>query len=233
MNKIIILLMLFPITGLTGEKSNIEILEYLDYSNDKYSIQMLISILKKSDLTEQNFELKDNGDSKTVLSFLDKRQKGQKILTTNKGMWFISNKTRRAIRIPAIQKLFGDASVGDVSRLSYSRDYSLVDSEFESNSVLYLKLKSKSLAATYHLVDLYVDRLTYFPVRANFYAASGKHLKSVNYVEVGLYHDKPFPTHWRITTVGTGKSTEIKINQINEIETHPREFTKKYLQLVK
>ena len=240
MNKTVLAPMVaFCVLGVSEpDKSPREILEYLDLSVESQPVEMIFKISKLNQGDTRRFTLKDDGISRNVLYFHDSRQKGQKILTTENGLWFISDRTRKAIKIPAIQKLFGDASIGDVSRLRFSQDYVVESTAVQegdgATGSLILKLRSKQSSATYHRITLSVDGSTFLPQEAELYAPSGKHMKTVIYRTIELYRNKPMIQEWDILDPGVeGEITRLTIEKIEPIEAKPIEFTRKYLQLVR
>lgn len=90
------------------------------------------------------------------------------------------------MRITPIQKISGGASYGDISRLSWSRDYnaslaggpqvSIKDNNYDT---WFLKLSARSRSATYHTIDLYVEKETGYPRKAIVYLQSGKKMKTL------------------------------------------------------
>lgn len=211
-----------------------KILHFLDKgkANGKpFELTMSIENLKSN--KRQTFKMKDDGESNTVLEFLDKRQRGQKILSTENDIWFFSKRTRRAIKIPPIQRLFGDASIGDISRLRYSLDYVPIGLSKE-NDLIKLSLKSNSPASTYHSVELWVKETTHLPHKAKLYAASGKLLKSALFIDVELIDDTPVINRWQLSTAqDANKITQVTSANFNYIKANAIEFTKSYLELNK
>jgi len=194
---------------------------------------LTMSVKDLSTGKHQKYKMKDDGNTKTILEFLNKRQRGQKILSTEKDIWFFSKRTRRAIRIPPIQKLFGDASIGDISRLKYSVDYSPVALTHE-NTLIKLELISTKPASTYHKIELWVTQQNYLPQKANLYATSGKQLKSARFTDVELINDIPVVNQWELFTADNEqKVTQITSADFTYIDAPSVEFTKSYLEMNK
>ena len=100
-------------------------------------------------------------------------------------MWFYASKTRRAIKIPSIQRVFGEASYGDLTQLSLSQDYildgSVCEEVMDDKSVLRIPLVAKSDEETYAKLSLIVDAENRVPVGVDYFVASGKHIKSARF----------------------------------------------------
>ncbi len=209
------------------------IIDYIDKGRSADSpFEIILKVTKESDRSAFSYRLVDNGKDRSVLYFLDKRQQGQKVLATDKETWFFSNRTRRAIKIPAAQKLFGDASIGDIARLRFSVDYvpTAVSAEGEE---LILSLTSKHPAATYQTVKLKVGKTDRLPLEAQFYAASGKHLKTAIFTVVSIEDDTPVINEWKLFTPGREKSaTLVQASDFALVSLPAIAFTKPYLSLM-
>ncbi|POB65316.1 outer membrane lipoprotein-sorting protein, partial [Vibrio vulnificus] len=107
---------------------------------------------------------------------------GQKMLMLQDNYWLQMPKSRRPIRITPMQKLLGEASVGDISTLTWSEDYQgiWVASEKvqglagESVATQRLQLTAKTSGASYQIIDLWLTEQENFPLKADLYLRSGK-----------------------------------------------------------
>jgi len=110
-------------------------------------------------------------------------EKGQKVLMLNGSFWMRFPSSGRAIRITPMQRLMGDASYGDLGKISWSNDYKAVfhpegkESKVGESPVLRLLLTSRTTSATYDKIELWVDKHNYQPLQADYYLSSGKHFK--------------------------------------------------------
>ncbi len=128
---------------------------------------------------------RDNGERSLVLA-LDGDQKGQKYLSTPGGYWLYAPRTRRALRLTALQVLRGQASIGDVSRLRFADDYSAsyllgADQNRGGQACWVIALKSKSPRSTYASAVMWVRQSNGAPVHADLMALSGRKLKEVDF----------------------------------------------------
>jgi len=178
-----------------------------------------------------SYKMKDDGKTNTILEFLDKRQRGQKVLSTKDDIWFFAKRTRRAIKIPPIQRLYGDASVGDISRLRFAVDYQAVGLS-DHQEGLQLELLSNSRASTYQRILLWVDHKQHLPVKAHLFAASGKHIKTLEFIQTDLVDGVPILRSWEIFDPSRAdKRTRVETFDFKYISASPIEFTKSYLEL--
>lgn len=112
-------------------------------------------------------------------------ERGKALLMSDNNLWFQSPNNQKPIRITPQQRLLGEASNGDVASTDFSGDYRprLVGTgTIEGRRVYQLELTAKpgSLAA-YQRLTLWVATDDLSPLKAEFFAPSGKPLKTAWY----------------------------------------------------
>ena len=112
-------------------------------------------------------------------------ERGKALLMDQNNLWFHSPSSSKPIRITQQQRLLGEASNGDVASTDFSGDYNPVYLKPETVDgvrchVLELTAKPDSLA-TYDKLNLWIRADDAKPVKAEFFAISGKLLKSARY----------------------------------------------------
>lgn len=140
-----------------------------DYENDKL----------KEEATFSGYFL---GNDKSLLICTNGKNKNLKVLMKGDDMWVNLTGSKRGLRITPMQRLMGQASNGDVAKVSFSQDYSGTVVGVK-DGVLTMELKAKSKGATYQRTLLYVDAKTYKPQKAEFFLTSGKHFKTAYYTD--------------------------------------------------
>ncbi|MFM8331520.1 MAG: outer membrane lipoprotein-sorting protein [Candidatus Methylumidiphilus sp.] len=112
-------------------------------------------------------------------------ERGKALLMDQNNLWFHSPSSSKPIRITPQQRLLGEASNGDVASTDFSGDYDPAYLRQETVDgvpchVLELTAKPDSLA-TYNKLDLWVRVDDVRPLKAEFFAISGKLLKTAYY----------------------------------------------------
>ncbi len=133
---------------------------------------------------EHLFEVYQKGTEKSYVEFLSPREKGQHLLMLGDDMWIYLPDTSRPIRITPLERLTGNASNGDVARTHYATDYTAVFLRTEMvNGVNchLLELTARRKGSTYRRILLWLRASDGRPVKADFFAVSGKQLKSATY----------------------------------------------------
>ncbi|KQQ33021.1 hypothetical protein ASF61_13130 [Duganella sp. Leaf126] len=125
-------------------------------------------------------------DAGTLVLAEDGDQRGQKYLYTPGGYWLYAPRTRRPMRLTPLQTLRGQASIGDISRLNLSDDYSAAyaaqnEARIDDQDCWVLALTAKSPDASYANITLYVRKADQLPVQADLLAGTGRKLKTVKF----------------------------------------------------
>ena len=227
---ILLLLLVILATNLFGQ-DGAEILAKIDrYSMVAGSFNMDVrmqdfegEVLKEEALFKGFF----SGDDRSLLICDSGKNKGMKVLMKGDDMWVNLGGSKRALRITPMQRLMGEASNGDVAKVSFTRDYTGVLLGSEDN-LLKLELKAKSAGATYQRVLLYADKKTYQPVKAEFFLLSGKHFKTAYYQEGTLDDGRAAILKMRIED----KLNPKRYTLMENLNFHSRQFPEKYFNVM-
>ena len=108
------------------------------------------------------------------------RERGRILLLRGNNLWLFLPRLQQPVRISLQQRLMGDVANGDLARTNFSGDYRavLLGTERVNGRPAYrLELTAARRGVTYHRIHYWVERGTYRPLRAAFYAISGHLLK--------------------------------------------------------
>ncbi|MBN2345498.1 MAG: outer membrane lipoprotein-sorting protein [Candidatus Aminicenantes bacterium] len=167
------------------------------------------------------------GDDRSLLICDSGKDKGMKVLMKGDDMWVNLGGSKRALRITPMQRLMGEASNGDVAKVSFNRDYTgkRLDDE---GGLLKLELKAKSTGATYQRVLLYADPRTHQPVKAEFFLLSGKHYKTAHYQKGTVGDNRAAITTMRIED----KRNPRRYTLMEYLDFKPGQFPEKYFNVM-
>lgn len=150
----------------------------------------------------KKFKLFVGDETKSLVKFVyPPADKGKFLLMVGENLWFYTQGIRKPIRITPQQRLLGEVSNGDVARVVYSIDYSPVsisEMEMDNKNMYKLQLVAKRKSATYGKIALLIEKETFNPYKAEFYAISGKWLKTAYYKNYELILEKKRPTEMEI-----------------------------------
>ena len=149
--------------------------------------------------------LESGGQFASLVRFVQPvRDAGKAMLKNGSDLWFYDPGTKSAVRIAPQQRLMGQAANGDVVTVNFARDYSATvaaeetirDGERRERKTYKLMLTASSSDATYGAIELWVDSVSSAPLKARFFAESGRLLKTAFYrkFQPQLGADRPTET---------------------------------------
>jgi hypothetical protein len=112
-------------------------------------------------------------------------ESGQRVLMLGDDFWLLMPGSQRPLRITPVQKLLGDASVGDIATLSWADDYrgELRGTEdCGGRPCLHLSLQALRKGLSYQRIELWIGQARHEPLRAELYVMSDKLAKRARFV---------------------------------------------------
>ena len=149
--------------------------------------------------------LESGGQFASLVRFvLPARDAGKVMLKNGSDLWFYDPGTKSSVRISPQQRLIGQAANGDVVTVNFARDYTaaiaaeenITDGERRPRKAYKLQLTAASPDATYGAIELWLDTTSHAPLKARFFAESGRLLKTAFYrkFQQQLGADRPSET---------------------------------------
>jgi outer membrane lipoprotein-sorting protein len=144
----------------------------------------------REDGTSRTYKMRvqKSGADKVRLTFQEpKSAVGQEMLRQGDNLWVYMPNLKRAVRLASRDSFMGgDFNNADILRPHYEADYTgtIVD---QRDGLVQLSLKARSPDAAWDVIKLWMtsgDVRKSQPSRAEFYASSGKMLRSASYVGV-------------------------------------------------
>lgn len=112
-------------------------------------------------------------------------EKGQKVLMLGDDFWMLLPGSQRPLRITPMQKLLGDASIGDIATVSWAQDYEgqiVGEERCEAQACLHLTLNAKRKSVAYQHIELWVGKARHEPIKADLYVQSEKLAKQAAFI---------------------------------------------------
>ena len=150
-------------------------------------------VAHREDGSTRTYEMKilKSGRDKLRATFLaPSSAKGQEMLRNGDNLWLYMPNLKRAVRVASRDSFMGgDFNNADVLRVNYVADYNATLAD-TTDSVYVLELKAKSSDVAYDRIKLWMtkDKLAQ-PLRAEYYAKSGKLLRSAEFSDVKDFGD--------------------------------------------
>jgi len=187
----------------------------------------------KEDVT--TYEALVKGRDRTLIKTLSPAtERGTSVLMVDHDLWVFLPDVSKPIRISLQQRLVGEVSNGDLARMNFDGDYAprLV----ENKPTFYkLDLIAKREDVTYGRIGLWVAKKTFRPLKATFYAASGRLLKVGSYEDYRMLGGAMRPGRLVLTNaVEKDRLSTIYYSDMHDEGSLPEKyFTKDYLKKFK
>ena len=184
------------------------------------------------------FKMLAKGRDHTLLMTLSpESRRGRNLLYNALDLWVFMPSVRRPFKISLQERLTGEAANADLARANYSRDYSasLIGMQVMDGKQHYrLELKPRVDAAPYQRVEMWVRVDDYSPVRAEFYAVSGRLLKECLYDRFVQFFDIKRPTRLILkNSLSAGRSSTLEYSDWQQKPAPMKFFDKSYIDKTK
>ena len=151
-----------------------------------FEVQVVITSTNGDGSTDvKEYEILSKGADRTIVrTTAPALDRGQALLMRGKDLWLFLPTVSQPVRLSLSQRLTGQVANGDLARANFAGDYAatLTGSEsIDGQSYHVLELKAADRSVTYNRVLYWVNKSNYRPLKAEFYAVSGKLLKTCLY----------------------------------------------------
>lgn len=184
---------------------------------------------------ERKFRVLSRGNENTiVLTTEPASERGQALLMRGRDLWIFMPSVSQPVRLSLAQRLTGQVANGDLARANFAGDYNpalLGKEELDGQSALVLDLRAVDRSVTYAKVKYWVAERDSRPLKAEFYALSGRLLKTARYEEFREMAGRLRPT--RLVMEDALKKGEISVLSYESMTVRDlpeRMFTREYLR---
>ena len=160
--------------------------------------------------------------------------KGQVLLMSGNNFWGLLPKVSKPLRISLQERLIGEVANGDLARVNYYGDYKPKISsvkKIRGKKYYVLNLKAKTDDVTYGRVVLWVKGWNFYPHYAEFYAFSGRKLKTCKYAGFKEFGGAVRPTRLIMKdAVNTKRYSVLDYSDIKIAPLPSKYFKKEYMK---
>ena len=161
-------------------------------------------------------------------------ERGRVLLMRDKDLWAFLPSVTKPLRISLRERLIGEVANGDLARTDFSGDYTPRLEGYEAidgGRFYVLNLTANSPDITYGRLRLWVETDTFHPLKAEFYAVSGRLLKTCTYERYRPLAERIRPTQLVMRDPLTqGQESTLTYEQMSVGELPEKYFTKDYMK---
>ena len=162
--------------------------------------------------------------------------KGRLLLMTEDNVWIHIPGTRNPIRLTPQQRLMGQASNGDIARMNFASDYNgtlLGYQKIDGHQCFHLLLMAKKNSTTYQKIEYFVATENYKPVKAIYFAKSGKILKEGHFDKFAKFQNSlKVSEHTIKDKIKTNEYTILRYSKMKFESLPDFYFNKNYLKRI-
>jgi outer membrane lipoprotein-sorting protein len=184
---------------------------------------------------QRKFRILSRGTENTIVLTLEPAsERGQALLMRGRDLWVFIPSVSQPVRLSLSQRLTGQVANGDLARANFAGDYNptLVGTEtLASESAHVLDLAAADRGVTYARVKYWVAEKNGRPLQAEFYALSGRLLKTARYEDFREIGGRVRPT--RLVMEDALKKGEVSVLKYEDMtlrDLPERMFTREYLR---
>jgi len=184
---------------------------------------------------QRKFRILSRGTENTIVLTLEPAsERGQALLMRGRDLWVFIPSVSQPVRLSLSQRLTGQVANGDLARANFAGDYNptLVGTEtLADESAHVLDLAAADRGVTYARVKYWVAEKNGRPLQAEFYALSGRLLKTARYEDFREIGGRVRPT--RLVMEDALKKGEVSVLKYEDMmlrDLPERMFTREYLR---
>ncbi|WP_332671469.1 outer membrane lipoprotein-sorting protein [Aromatoleum sp.] len=184
---------------------------------------------------ERKYRILSRGNEDTiVLTVEPASERGQALLMRGRDLWVFMPSVSQPVRLSLAQRLTGQVANGDLARANFSGDYRSVivgADTLDGVATQVLDLAAVDRSVTYAKVKYWVAQKDARPIQAEFYALSGRLLKTCRYEEFRPLAGQTRPTRLVMEdALKKGDKSVLVYESMQLRELPERMFTREYLR---
>jgi outer membrane lipoprotein-sorting protein len=210
--------------------------DLIRFPQEDFQVQVVITSSAPGQTPEvREYEILSKGNENTIVrTTAPPSERGQILLLRGRDLWVFMPNLSQPIRLPLAQRLTGQVANGDLARANFAGDYDprvLRTEEVHGIPHHVLELSAVDRGVTYHRVVYWVEQGSYRPYKAEFYAVSGRLLKTAFYEDFRqmLGVDRPARLVM-VDAVNDGDRSVLEYSGLELRELPDRMFHREYLR---
>ena len=214
----------------------VEKADHIRFPAEGFQVDVTIAttLADKSSETRKYRVLSKGNENSVVMVTEPAADRGQIMLMKGRDLWVFMPEVSQPIRLSLAQRLTGQVANGDLARANFAGDYfpRITGGETINGEHYHvLELKAVDRSVTYQRVVYWVNKKTFWPLKAEFYSLSNRLLKRCRYEDFQPMAGKTRPT--RLVMEDALKEGELSVLSYAGMKLRDlpdKIFTKDYLK---
>ncbi len=217
-------------------RSILEKADQIRFPQEGFQVDILVVTSKDGQTTEERkYRVLSKGNENTIVQVTEPAsERGQIMLMKGRDLWVFMPNISQPVRLSLAQRLTGQVANGDLARANFVGDYApkLLRSEtVDGEKANVLELHAADRGVTYQRVLLWVRQSNNYPHKAEFYAASGRLLKTCLYQNFERMAGRARPTRLVMEdALRKGEQSVLEYSAMKLRDLPDKVFTKDYLK---
>ena len=183
----------------------------------------------------RKYRVMSRGNENTiVLTESPASERGQALLMRGRDLWIFMPSVSQPVRLSLSQRLTGQVANGDLARANFAGDYNATLSgtaQVDGEAAYILELAAADRGVTYAKVRYWVAVADDRPIKAEFYAVSGRLLKTSRYENFRELAGRLRPTRLVLEdALKAGEYSVLEYESMTLRDFPERMFTREYLR---
>lgn len=206
------------------------------FPNGGYQVEVRVTSTTGGEPQEpRRYRILSKGNDNTIIQTMEPAvERGQNLLMRGRDLWVYMPTVSQPIRLSLSQRLTGLVANGDLARAHFSGDYTpriLRTEKIDGRDHHVLELVAAERGLTYPKVVYWVRADNGHPHKAEFYALSGRLLKTCRYEEFQALGARVRPTRLVMTdALKAGDESVLEYSDLQRRTLPDRMFTKDYMK---
>lgn len=205
------------------------------FPRESFQTEILVRNFSGGEAGEsRKFRVLSRGNENTiVLTTEPASERGQALLMRGRDLWIFMPSVSQPVRLSLAQRLTGQVANGDLARANFAGDYNPVRTgkdTVDGQPAHILDLTAVDRSVTYAKVRYWVHEKDNKPLKAEFYALSGRLLKTCRYTDFKEMAGRLRPTRLVMEdALKKGETSELTYESMALKDLPERMFTREYM----
>jgi outer membrane lipoprotein-sorting protein len=213
----------------------VEKADLVRFPSGGFEVEVTIVTKSAEDSETRRYKVLSKGNENAIVMITEPAsERGQIMLMKGRDLWIFMPNVSQPIRLPLSQRLTGQVANGDLARANFTGDYTprlLRTEPVDGEPTHVLELTAVDRSVTYHRVLYWVRQANAWPHKAEFYAASGRLLKTAYYQKFAKLGGVVRPTRMVMhDALREGEQSVLDYANLKPRDLPDRVFTKDYLK---